>query len=223
MADSSTKPPFSKLPSLDSLEWLQGKDLLQKNGRLNLCLLWQVNCPGCHTHAIPLANKLFALGEAKFDIYAVATAFEDFELNTLDNCLLLLQQGIRVGVAKDQLGAVANPNEIPSFPVAFDTIFEKNEADDYLIVQSLAATKYNTREHLQSRYGSEMLNLDAVLGGLEPQVLPQRLGIWFYASVAQGTPTWILHKDDGTILDRKFGHLSQTDVIRWTSSFMEHT
>ncbi len=56
---------------------------------MRLVLAIQVNCPGCFALAVPLAAKL----QEMLPVVVVSTAFEDFELNTLENTERLLATG----------------------------------------------------------------------------------------------------------------------------------
>lgn len=99
---SSRAPPAMLLPSLESLLWLQGSPADLSND-IRLGLLIQPNCPGCHMHAVPLANELYALQGRNFDIYCISTAFEDFEYNTIESAEALVKTGRLVGISKRRL------------------------------------------------------------------------------------------------------------------------
>ena len=61
---------------------------------LNLLLMFQVNCPGCFTYALPLFKRLYEnYKDEKFSFLALSTAFEDFDKNTLENTTLLVKEG----------------------------------------------------------------------------------------------------------------------------------
>jgi glutathione peroxidase-family protein len=75
-------------PNLSVSEWIQGKptNIDKERGNVVLVEVFQVNCPGCFTHGIPQAidmhMKYYRDG---LRVLGVATAFEDFDKNTLDN------------------------------------------------------------------------------------------------------------------------------------------
>lgn len=106
---------------LETAQALQGSFAIRD---LNLLLVFQVNCPGCFVYALPLAAQLHQQYGQKLNVLGLSTAFEDFELNTADNTLKLLEQGSMVGVTKQyfqQQNIEQYPVEI-NFSVAFDLV-----------------------------------------------------------------------------------------------------
>lgn len=81
-------------------KFLRGADVVEKP---KLVLVFQVNCPGCFSYALPIASRL----EEKIDVVCIATAFEDFELNTLENLNRLLERGETVGETKKHFAKFA--------------------------------------------------------------------------------------------------------------------
>ena len=68
---------------------LQGEFKLNK---INILLVFQVNCPGCFSYALPLFNKLFRNNKTEdVSFLALSTAFEDFDKNTLVNTKKLVE------------------------------------------------------------------------------------------------------------------------------------
>ena len=207
------------LPSLEAMQWLKGepKDLVHD---IRLCVLIQTNCPGCHRFAIPTANQLIHDGSAarsRIDVWCLATAFEDFDYNTIDNTRKPLQ-GELVGASRRQLGATAP--EIPDMPLAFDILVDRESADQGWIDAALSITRQNAREQAPSSIPSDVL--ESALRDMGSDILPQKLAHVFYAAHAQGTPTWILHRASGEILDRCFGHMSTEDILKWVQDCRVH-
>ena len=60
-------------------EFIQGQFTMKK---LNLLLMFQVNCPGCFLYALPLFNKLYKEYWDNMAFVALSTAFEDYTRNT---------------------------------------------------------------------------------------------------------------------------------------------
>lgn len=204
---SNFQPP-KMMPKLNMLTWIQSsaQDLTHE---LQLMLLFQPNCPGCHTYALPLANELASVKQ-DFDIYSVSTAFEDFEFNNERTARLLLQ-GKHVGVSKDQLGEAAQ--HIPKMPVAHDIVIPKEEASEEMKSMALEASKSNARVQLEGRLPITVL--ETHLSGVGEEVLPDKIPEVFYRVHAMGTPTWVLHSADGTVLDTRFGQVSKGQMISW--------
>jgi len=121
-------------PKIDC--WAQGSEppLDELKGQVVLIEVIQVNCPGCFVHALPEVIRLHETYQAQgLKTYVIATAFEHFEHNTLNNLQRLLQHGEVQGDPLLQLGKadflIDNklPYNIP-FSVAMDKL-EKNETD----------------------------------------------------------------------------------------------
>jgi len=68
--------------------------------KINLLLLFQVNCPGCFSYSLPLFNKLYHQFNKDLGFIALSTAFEDFKLNTLKNTVALANEGELIGETK---------------------------------------------------------------------------------------------------------------------------
>ena len=213
------------LPPLESLQWLQGSPISDDDFThdIQLLLLVQSNCPGCHSQAIPLANKLVE-SKQDFDVYCIFTAFEDFEYNTKESARQLVLEGKHVGVTKQRLGETAK--DTPKMPVAFDNVIRKQDATQDLLNMAFESTKYITYE--QSKQMSPEANI--TLGMIERQlekmggvvdVLPEYIAEVFYKVRAQGTPTWVIHKNPSReVLDVKFGQQKQESLLEWINSYL---
>jgi hypothetical protein len=114
--------------------WAQGHEpaISELGGQVILIEVIQVNCTGCLVHALPEAIRLHETYAAQgLKVFAIATAFEHFENNTLNNLQRLLQQGEVIGDPHMQLGNAGFlddgklPYSIP-FSVAMDKLV-KNE------------------------------------------------------------------------------------------------
>ena len=92
-------------------------------GPVNLCLVFQVNCPGCFIMALPQIERLrpeWAPRGVRF--FGLSTAFEDFELNAPEHTRALFDARTVVGETSK---ALARENIAPSsleinFPIAID-------------------------------------------------------------------------------------------------------
>ena len=124
-----------KAPNLKLGKWVQGMDTnFDKEGdNVKLAEVFQVNCPGCFMHSIPeiinIYNKYKGDG---LSVMGVATAFEDYDKNTLENLEMLLTTGEVVGDTKQaltQYGQLDNGKikfKIP-YPVAMDSLVKEGE------------------------------------------------------------------------------------------------
>ena len=122
-----------KAPNLKLGKWVQGMDTnFDKEGdNVKLAEVFQVNCPGCFMHSIPeiinIYNKYKGDG---LSVMGVATAFEDYDKNTLENLEMLLTTGEVVGATKQALRQYGQLDDgkikfkIP-YPVAMDSLVKE--------------------------------------------------------------------------------------------------
>jgi hypothetical protein len=118
-------------PNLIVSEWIQGRptNIDKERGNVVLVEVFQVNCPGCFTHGIPQAIDMYMkYHDGGLRVLGVATAFEDFDKNTLDNLKLLLTTGEVIGAPSRILaesGRLRPGNKLSykiPFPVGMDTL-----------------------------------------------------------------------------------------------------
>lgn len=89
-----------KAPLLSVSDWVQGEpvNLDQLLGGVVLIEVFQVNCPGCFLYSLPQATKLYhRYVDQGLSVLGVATAFEDFDKNTLENLIRLAETGAVIG------------------------------------------------------------------------------------------------------------------------------
>ena len=120
-------------PNLSVSEWEQGRptNIDKERGNVVLVEVFQVNCPGCFIYGIPQAVEMYKkYYNDDLRVLVVATAFEDFDKNTLENLKLLLTTGEVIGAPRRVLGEygrLAPGNKIGykiPFPVAMDTLLK---------------------------------------------------------------------------------------------------
>lgn len=104
---SSTIAVIDQMAPQPELEcWVQGSEpeINEMIGHVILIEVIQVNCPGCFVHALPEVIRLHeAYAKMGLKVFVIATAFEHFEHNTLNNLQRLLQQGELQGDPLHQL------------------------------------------------------------------------------------------------------------------------
>jgi hypothetical protein len=128
----------SLAPDLRISEWVKGPptNIRQEKGNVIYVEIFQVNCPGCFLYGIPEAIRLFdKYNGRKLVVLGLATAFEDYDKNTLENLRLLLASGMVIGETcrvLAQLGQLDEGNKLPysiPFSVGMDLIInEQNSA-----------------------------------------------------------------------------------------------
>jgi thiol-disulfide isomerase/thioredoxin len=122
-----------KAPNLKVLKWVQGlpTNIDKEKDRVVLVEVFQVNCPGCFLYGIPEAINIYKKYQSEgVTVLGVATAFEDFDKNTLENLELLLKTGEVIGETKSALAQYGQGEgklsyKIP-FPVAMDSLIKEN-------------------------------------------------------------------------------------------------
>ena len=124
-----------KAPSLGVSEWIQGAptSFEQEKDHVILVEVFQVNCPGCFMHAIPNAIDIYnKYRDDGVRVLGLATAFEDFDKNTLENLKLLASTGEVIGETKSALstyGQLLEGSKIPykiPFPLGMDNLIKSS-------------------------------------------------------------------------------------------------
>jgi hypothetical protein len=123
---------------LDIEEWINGTttNISNELGRPILIKVFQVNCPGCFTHGIPEALEIIKkFLDSPLLVWGLATAFEDFHLNNLDNLKKLIGSGEVVGetyAVLNREGLLNDNNKLEysiPFPIAWDKVVPYKPSD----------------------------------------------------------------------------------------------
>ncbi len=121
----------TKAPNLSVSKWVQGlpTNIDKEKDNVILVEVFQVNCPGCFLYGIPQAIDIYnKYRKDGVTVLGIATAFEDFDKNTLENLELLLTKGETIGEtlkALGQYGHLVNGKNLPykiPFPVGMDLL-----------------------------------------------------------------------------------------------------
>jgi len=183
------------LMQLDTGAVLQGTFALH---RVNLMLVFQVNCPGCLSQALPQLETIQHRFPA-LNCFALSSAFEDFGLNNQANTEKLLHEGVMpLASARhfSRLGHALLPYKI-TVPVLMDRFADVEQMEAF----------YQSARRLLGETG-----LNQTLTDQTQQLLSQRLqplllsGRTFLNNQLQGTPSWCLFDDAMQIIDQWFGH-----------------
>lgn len=126
----------TQAPNIKISEWVQGIpiNIDKLRGKVIVLEVFQVNCPGCFLYGLPQSISLYErFKNDDVKVIGLATAFEDYDKNTLDNLKSLLTEGKVIGEtykALRQHGKLVNDDKlyykIP-FPVAMDKITKMPE------------------------------------------------------------------------------------------------
>ena len=191
-----------KAPSLKVSEWVQGIDanLDKQNDNVVVVEVFQVNCPGCFMYGIPESIEIYNKYKSEgVSVLGMATAFEDFDKNTLENLHLLLETGETIGETKKMLQTDKIPYKIP-YPVAMDSLVKQSEEV--------------TKEKMYSLIKNQIPNFDEQPEDYKNKIY-DRVKDYFMSKEfsaetfemysLQGTPSSILIDRKGILRDISFG------------------
>ncbi|MDQ3948563.1 MAG: TlpA family protein disulfide reductase [Thermoproteota archaeon] len=125
----------TRAPNLEVSSWVQGKptNIDKERGNVLLVEVFQVNCPGCFLYSIPEVIDIYKRYRDKgLIVLGLATAFEDFDKNNLENLQKLVSTGEVIGEtyrAFSNIGQVRDGNKLPykiPFPVAMDMLVKQS-------------------------------------------------------------------------------------------------
>ena len=197
-----------KAIDLEVEEWLGGPSTNISNelGRPILIKVFQVNCPGCFSHGIP---EVLEVRQKFIDtpllVWGLATAFEDFHINTFENLQRLIDTGEVVGETLEVLIAsgLLNNNcldySIP-FPVAWDKVIP-HHSDDYLLdAQKFIKKDFPQFENFPTK--NQKLITKQVVSYLKNKKFQAKT---FDAYQLQGTPSTLLIDKNGILRGKWFG------------------
>ena len=136
-------------PELKVSEWVQGgpASLKDYQGKVVVVEVFQVNCPGCFIYGIPEAIDTFQKYKNNdVMVLGLATAFEDFDKNTLENLKLLLKDNKVIGETLTTLtyqSKLLNEGKLSysiPFPVGMDMLVkEKLPIEEKRIMEFVTA------------------------------------------------------------------------------------
>lgn len=198
-----------KAPDIEVSEWVQGMptNISKEKDQIILIEVFQVNCPGCFMYAIPEAISIYEkYRDEGVRVWGVATAFEDYDKNTVENLHLLLETGKVVGDTLESLGNYGKlegdklPFKIP-FPVAADML-RKNDVS--------SITDERVTEFIKSQIPNFDSESDENKARLMKQVREYMMQKEYAPSTfdryqLRGTPSSILVDRHGTLHDVAFG------------------
>ncbi|MCB1986292.1 MAG: TlpA family protein disulfide reductase [Burkholderiales bacterium] len=176
-------------------------------GSVVLVEVFQVNCPGCFFYALPNAVKLYQKYHDKgLVIIALATAFEDYDKNTLENLELLVKTGEVIGEtfkALNQHGLLVDNSKLPwklPFPVGMDRVEPDNQPVTDERVLSYARRLLEQFDRLPEDQQQAILN--QIRTFFEQKIMKAET---FERFSLQGTPSAMLFDRKGQLHDVSFG------------------
>ena len=209
MINASDLPRLTPAFRANRLTWLSGSHD-QLASEYQLLLLIQPNCAGCVVNSIPVANAI-AASTNDFDTYCVSTAFEDFDYNNVESARALLNGNLR-GDAANKLGYTTS--NIPQMPFAHDYMVKRDDADEDFKEWALHVMLQSAHAQLQALNYSEA-KIHRKLDGVSYNALPEMLAELFWSVKAEGSPTWVVHKNNGEVMDVRFGYMDEKQIRQW--------
>ena len=206
-----------KAPNLGISEWVQGAptNLDQEKDKIVLVEVFQVNCPGCFMHAIPEAINIYnKYKDEGVRVFGIATAFEDFDKNTLENLKMLAETGEVIGETRSALsmyGQLKEGNKLPfkiPFPLAMDKLTKVNgEVSQEQIMKFI----YSQLPQFDSQPQDYK---DEIIQRVKNHFLSKEYSAETFETYSlQGTPSTILIDRKGILRDVSFGQTGHLDSM----------
>lgn len=208
-----------QIPTLSDVvvdTWVQGGplNLTDLIGSVVVIEVFQVNCPGCFLYAIPKSIELFEKYHPKgLAVIGLATAFEDYDKNTLENLQKLVTTGEVIG---ETLKALTRHNvlshgrlpwKIP-YPVGMDRVTAETEPVTEQRVRNYASSflpDFNNFSEDQQRSVMQQ-----VKHYLEQKTMKAET---FERFALQGTPSCIVFDRQGQLKDVSFGQIDYKQAM----------
>lgn len=199
----------TKSPPLQVSKWVQGLEtnIDKEKDSVILVEVFQVNCPGCFMHGIPQAIDIYKKYRKEgVVVLGVATAFEDFDKNTLENLELLLSKGEVIGETLKMLGQygqLVDGNKLPykiPFPVAMDLLVKESGPIPQSKIDEIIESNVPGFESYSQNQKNEII--ERVKQYLKGKEYSART---FEEFALRGTPSTILIDKKGILRDVGFG------------------
>ncbi len=189
-------------------KWVQGlpTNFDKEKDHIVLVEVFQVNCPGCFLYGIPEAINIYNKYHSEgVTVLGVATAFEDFDKNTLENLELLLKSGEVIGETKKGLSQYGKLNDsklsykIP-FPVAMDSLIKETGESSESRIKNYIYNQIPDFDSHPEDYRNQIFQ--RVKGYLKSKEYSAET---FEKFSLQGTPSTIVVDRKGILRDVSFG------------------
>ena len=197
-----------KAPNIQVSKWVQGlpTNFDKEKDHIVLVEVFQVNCPGCFLYGIPEAINIYNKYHSEgVTVLGVATAFEDYDKNTLENLELLLKSGEVIGETKKGLSQYGKLNDsklsykIP-FPVAMDSLIKETGESSESRIKNYIYNQIPDFDSHPEDYRNQIFQ--RVKGYLKSKEYSAET---FEKFSLQGTPSTIVVDRKGILRDVSFG------------------
>lgn len=203
-------------PNLKISEWVQGApaEIEGNRGKVILVEVFQINCPGCFLYGLPEAIEVYAKHRNEsFLAIGLATAFEDFDRNNLENLRKIVHTGEAVG---ETLRALKEHGwldgnklryKIP-FPVAMDRLVSGHAVRIEDRMEAIVKTEIPNFERIS--YGEQTRIKKRIQDYLlQREIVPET----FEAYAMNGTPTSLLIDKKGILRYKIFGSAGKLEKL----------
>ena len=195
-----------KAPNLKVSKWVQGMstNLDKQNDNIVVVEVFQVNCPGCFAYGIPESIEIYNKYKSEgVSVLGMATAFEDFDKNTLENLQLLLETGETIGETKKMLSQYGEGDKISykiPYPVAMDSLIKQSGETSKEKMDSLIKNQIPNFDEQPEDYKTKIY--DRVKDYFASKEFSAET---FEMYALPGTPSSILVDRNGILRDITFG------------------
>jgi peroxiredoxin len=205
-----------KAPNFGVSEWVQGAptNFDQEKDHIVLVEVFQVNCPGCFMHAIPEAISIYnKYKDEGVRVLGIATAFEDFDKNTLENLKMLVETGKVVGETKEALSMHGQlkdgklPFKIP-FPLGMDNLTKTSGEISQEKILQFIYPQIPEFDSQPEEYKKQII--ERVKSYMKSKEYSAET---FEKFALQGTPSTILVDRKGVLRDVSFGQAGHIEAM----------
>ena len=206
-----------KSPNFGVSEWIQGAptNFDQEKDHVVLVEVFQVNCPGCFMNAIPEAISIYnKYKDEGVRVLGIATAFEDFDKNTLENLKMLAETGEVVGETKNALsmhGKLQDGNKLSykiPFPLGMDKLTKTSGEISQEIIMQFVYSQIPEFDSQSEDYKNQIIQ--RVKDHMKSKEYSAET---FEKFSLQGTPSTILVDRKGILRDVSFGQSGHVETM----------
>ena len=206
-----------KSPNFGVSEWIQGAptNFDQEKDHVVLLEVFQVNCPGCFMNAIPEAINIYnKYKDEGVRVLGIATAFEDFDKNTLENLKMLVETGEVIGETKNALsmyGKLQDGNKLSykiPFPLGMDNLTKTTEEISQEKIMQFIYPQIPEFDSQPEEYKNKIIQ--KVKDHMKSK---EYLAETFEKFSLQGTPSAILVDRKGILRDVSFGQSVRVEAM----------
>jgi thiol-disulfide isomerase/thioredoxin len=206
-----------KAPNFEVSEWIQGvpTNFDKEKDHIVLVEVFQVNCPGCFMYGIPEAINIYnKYKDEGVRVLGIATAFEDFDKNTLDNLKMLAETGEVIGETKKALsmyGQLQEGSKIPykiPFPLAMDKLTKTSGEISQEKILQFIYPQIPDFDSQPEEYKNQIIQR------VKEYIKSKEYAAETFEKFAlQGTPSTILVDRKGILRDISFGQSTNIEAL----------